>query len=597
LGGHSGEAFVLAAAQTRKTERQMPAKLLSHRIFRRAVSAVAVCALLAAPAFAGSPQALTRSDAALYQAAFTAVRNGDFKTAEKRLKGADDRSLVGYVELEKLMHPSAHTASYGELTAWLDKYGDLPGAERVYTLAQKRQPAGTDLSAPAVLTLIRDVAERGLALVGLPNPAARTAFYNGDVDTAFKLAAQSSERWIAGLSAFRLGRFADARTYFDAVAMDGSQDEWLRSGAAFWAARAAIADGTPELAPAYLNAAAQMPWTFYGMLAEAQLGLEPSARFDAPMPMQAIRPVAEAMTSMLIKVSTAPQPLLAAPEPFAANASFDEEGAERLVQSDPRARRAAALMQLGRMNEAAREIELGLAECNSAQAQQSWAALGKQLAIPAEAVRAPSMRGFDPADYPTPVLNPAGGFTLDPALVYAIVRQESRFNAGAVSRAGAVGLMQVMPATAVLTTGDRNSPRALRDPSSNLRIGQDYFVWLLQHGVGDDLLAAVAAYNGGPGSPLNTQARMGSNADSLMMIESLPAQETRNYVERVMANYWLYRRQFGAETASLKALAGGTKISAGLEHAVTPPMLAPPPAPLQAAADVTLASGPLEGHD
>src|SRR5207344_1040879 len=111
--------------------------------------------------------------------------------------------------------------------------------------------------------------ERGLALVGMPSPAARSAFYGGDAETAFKLAAQSSERWIAGLSAFRLGRFADARTYFDAVAMDGMQDEWLRAGGAYWAARSAIADGTPELAPAYLEAAAQKPWTFYGMLAEA----------------------------------------------------------------------------------------------------------------------------------------------------------------------------------------------------------------------------------------------------------------------------------------------------------------------------------------
>ncbi|MDB5453509.1 MAG: soluble lytic murein transglycosylase [Caulobacteraceae bacterium] len=348
-----------------------------------------------------------------------------------------------------------------------------------------------------------------------PAQLARAAFYSGDVEGAFQLATESSERWIAGLSAFRLGRFADARTYFDAVSIDGTEEEWLRAGAAFWAARSAIADGAPEVAATYLQAAAQRPWTFYGMLAEAQLGIEPQARFATP-PLSPMRPIAAAMTAMLIKVST------------------------------------------------------------------------REPAQPAEEQRqSPALGGFGPREFPTPVLQPTDGFTLDPALVYAIVRQESRFNPDAVSRAGAVGLMQIMPGTAALTTGDdsfkRNS-RPLRDPSTNLRIGQDYFVWLLQHGVGDDLMSAIAAYNAGPGTLLKTQAMLGGNADPLMVIECLPAQETRAYVEKVMANYWLYRRQFGAPTASLDALAAGaSKVSATLEHAVTAP--APPAAP-----EVTLAA-------
>jgi soluble lytic murein transglycosylase-like protein len=198
---------------------------------------------------------------------------------------------------------------------------------------------------------------------------------------------------------------------------------------------------------------------------------------------------------------------------------------------------------------------------------------------------------FNPADYPMPTLSPRDGFTLDPALVYAIVRQESRFNPDAVSRVGAVGLMQVMPSTAALVTGDGHSVRtkSLRDPGANLRIGQDYFTWLLQHGVGNDLLAAVAAYNGGPGTLLKTQAQLGED-DALMMIESLPAQETRNYVEKVMAGYWLYRRQFGAPTASLDALASGVAhISANLDQVVK----LPEPAATLASATTE----PLPGHD
>jgi soluble lytic murein transglycosylase-like protein len=410
-----------------------------------------------------------------------------------------------------------------------------------------------------------------VAIAGLPSPAARQAYYSGDVEAAFKLAAQSSERWVAGLAAFRLGKFADARSFFDAVAVDETEDEWLRAGAAFWAARSVIAEGSPEYAPAYLQAAAQKSWTFYGMLAEAELGLEPQARFDIG-PLSNLRPFADAMTTMLIKVATAPTPT-------AMKAAYVETAdCTDLVRTDPRARRAAALIQLGRMTEAAREVELGLAEAKSDQARREWASLAQEVSAPAERTRAAPAGSFDPTAFPIPALNPKDGFTIDPALVYAIVRQESRFNSDAHSRAGAIGLMQVMPDTAAMTTGDDNYRRiakSLRDPSTNLRVGQDYFAWLLNHGVGDDLLAAVAAYNGGPGSPLKTAAQIGSDTDSLMLIESLPAAETRNYVERVMANYWLYRRQFGADTKSLDAVAGAGKASAMLEQPVKLPSQQP----------------------
>jgi soluble lytic murein transglycosylase-like protein len=556
---------------------------LRARGFRATVSAAAALALLVQPAFAAPPRALSQADAAIYQAAFAAVRDGRFKTADKQLRKADDKSLIGYVQLEKLMH-RAHQATFGELSAWLSKYGDLPGAERVFALAQKRQPSkAAALPAPPALDLLQTVANDGVAVPGMPSPAAREAFYSGDVATAFKLAAQSSERWIAGLSAFRLGKFADARSFFDAVAVDETEDEWLRAGAAFWAARSVIAEGSPEYAPAYLQAAAQKPWTFYGMLAEAELGLEPQARFDAS-PISTIRPFADAMTSMLIKVASAPTPTTA-------RASYAQSlDCADLVRTDPRARRAAALIQIGHTAQASREIELGLAEARSDETKAQWAALAQEMAPQPDRSRPAAQGGFDPTDFPTPKLDPKDGFTLDPALVYAIVRQESRFNPDARSRAGAVGLMQVMPETAAMTTGDdnyRRIARSLKDPSTNLRVGQDYFGWLLTHGVGDDLLAAVAAYNGGPGSPLKTAAQLGSDTDSLMLIESLPAQETRAYVEKVMANYWLYRREFGAPTASLDALASGHKVSAMTEQAVQ----------LPSQADVTLASTSLAPAD
>ena len=153
------------------------------------------------------------------------------------------------------------------------------------------------------------------------------------------------------------------------------------------------------------------------------------------------------------------------------------------------------------------------------------------------------------------------GFTVDRALVYAIVRQESAFNPKAVSHAGAMGLMQLLPASAALATGDktfRTRPKKLFNPAINLRAGQDYLTYLMDRGVGSDILRTVAAYNAGPGAVLKTIGMVGDQ-DPLLLIESLPALETRNYVEKVMTAYWTYKRMFGEETRTLDALASGAR--------------------------------------
>ncbi len=169
---------------------------------------------------------------------------------------------------------------------------------------------------------------------------------------------------------------------------------------------------------------------------------------------------------------------------------------------------------------------------------------------------------FDIDDYPTPPLDPVGGFTVDKALVYAMTRQESRFDPFATSPAGAVGLMQLMPRTAAAAAGDDKlaaDPTPLYDPSFNLRVGQDYLDVLLTRLTGGDLLQAIAAYNGGYRAVQRTLQVVGDK-DPLMFIESLPAAETRGYVEKVMAGYWIYRRMFGEKVRALDALAAGATI-------------------------------------
>ncbi len=163
--------------------------------------------------------------------------------------------------------------------------------------------------------------------------------------------------------------------------------------------------------------------------------------------------------------------------------------------------------------------------------------------------------------YPLPDWEPEGGFVIDRALLFAFMRQESKFRSRAVSRVGASGLMQVMPATASYVTGDRSlrwRRSRLYDPAFNMAVGQRYITHLLDlEPVGRSLVLLAVAYNAGPGNLLRWRRQLKTGEDPLLFIEAIPVAETRDYVERVLANLWLYRLQMGQDTPSLDALAAG----------------------------------------
>ena len=482
-----------------------------------------------------TPKPLSPWDAQIYAAAFEAAQHGDFAAAAAQAERVTDKALIGHLEQRRLLSGRSG-AGFAELSAWLERHADLGGADRIFALAKKRQPEGAPEPRPPVFSASRNWSH--LEASGAPaqrsadrGQAARELFYKGDVKGAYDAAVAVNERWIAGLAAFRLKNYGEALGRFEAVARDPRQDEWQRAGAGYWAARAAIASGSPELAPEFLRIAAAHPTTFYGLIAERQLGLEPAAREVAPH---------DPIGAQLIRASYEGQMDL-----------------DSLVRDDVRARRAAALAQIGELGEASVELRGALAASRTEAERRQWIALATALRAPLATLQA----SLDTDDYPTPVLSPRGGFTLDPALVYAIVRQESRFNPAARSHAGATGLMQLMPATAAWMTGDdrlKTDTSSLSDPAANLRLGQDYFTHLLRQGAVDDcILRALAAYNGGPGTLLRTSKSLGDDTDALMLIESLPYAETRNYVERVMAGYWIYRQMFGSDSKTLDAVASG----------------------------------------
>lgn len=147
-------------------------------------------------------------------------------------------------------------------------------------------------------------------------------------------------------------------------------------------------------------------------------------------------------------------------------------------------------------------------------------------------------------------------YKIDPALVHAIVNQESRFNARAKSPKGAQGLMQILPGTARYVAGKKRIN--LYEPSTNLKIGQRYLQTLLDdESVQGDLTALLMAYNAGPGNLARWRSSMTAIDDPLLFIELIPLSETRAYVERVMAGYWLYRLRDRMPNPSMDALAAG----------------------------------------
>jgi soluble lytic murein transglycosylase-like protein len=512
---------------------------------------LACAALTASGAAAAGLQPLSPSDAQHYAAAFESADRGDFIDAQMQVADIQDKSLVGYLSFHQLMHPSAHKASFEELCGWLKAFRDLPLADRIFNLAAKRKPSDA-LDDPAPPELSSDEIARAPLPATDKGRAAREAFYSGDARRALELAPAAGERWVAGLAAYRLGAYDQAKGFFADLAADASADPWLRAGAGYWAARAASAVGDSATAWGYLRLAAQQPTTFYGMIADRQVRMQATAAAQNT----------GADTGRIVKASWSSGPVVL--RPAETTPAADPELA-RFADRNPRAHRAAALVQLGRVDEARQELKAGLTLARSDRDRASWTGLIAALGASPDRPSAPALRrgSAGPSEYPVPELSPNGGYTIDKALVYAISYQESRFNPAAISPVGAIGMMQLMPESAARAAGDdslKKDPAPLFDASYNLRVGQDYVTWLMQHGVGYDILRTVAAYNGGPGSVLKTLDKIGRDPDPLMLIECLPAQETRNYVERVMAAYWTYRRMWGQDTATLDALVQGARL-------------------------------------
>ncbi|MGZ9098307.1 MAG: transglycosylase SLT domain-containing protein [Brevundimonas sp.] len=508
------------------------------------------------------PTALSPADRLSYTTAFDALRRGDLDAARASARQANDRVLLGQVEFERLFHRD-YSATYEELAAWLEEYSDLPAADRAYSLAMRRRPDGApEPRQPSRMGGGRNwnsVAAAGGNTEADPMKAARVALNRDNLPDAVILGEQLGDWWTVGLAQYRLGEFGKAATAFERVLDNPTEDGWIRAGAAFWAARSAARSGQQDRVQPLLRRAGTWPASFYGQIALRQLGEEPVIENLGPTPYQ---------PGGLRRASYQPD------EPV--GVELDE--LDDFIRQEPRARRTVAYFEVGRRLDARDELRTGLREAVTDRGRRLWAALGRALGP--RVTGADDARRIDADRYPQPVIEPDGGFTIERSLVYAIARKETDFNARARSSVGAYGLMQVMPTTAAELSGDRgfvSEPERLFQPNVNARLGQAYVNRVLaMPAINGDLLRAAASYNAGPGPMVAAVRKLGQDADPLLLIETIDVPQARDYVEKVVAAYWIYQRMNGRPLHTLDAVASGaTAISLALDY------VPPPPLPLQ----------------
>lgn len=383
----------------------------------------------------------------------------------------------------------------------------------------------------------------------------RRAIDQRDFDLAYRLASRHGQfkggdyaeaEWLAGWLALRFNRrpktaFRHFVRLYDRVAAPVRQ-----ARAAYWAGRAAGAQGDNAGATAWYRRAASHHVTYYGQLAAGELDEETLIR----------QPAEPTKTERVAfgdnEVAKVARMLIAA---GAANHLDD------------------FLLALSEHAETAAEISM-IAELAIAGGRPSLLArVGRKAAFEGKI--------YAPAAFPVPrikgLLDP-GTEIVEPSLLLGLARQESMFSFGASSSAGARGLLQLLPSTARIVArklGEEfDVDRLIGDPDYNALLGGHYLGLMLERFDGEQALA-LAAYNAGPlrvnrwiekhGDP-----RKGNDHDVIDWIELIPFDETRNYVQRVLEGHKVYKRRLANAGVALVDYPGTNAL-----HPPPVPMLKP----------------------
>lgn len=552
---------------------------------------LALCLCITSVAKAAHTQVLTTSDEELYSDIFVLQSKGLWAQADKKIAKLEDKSLLGHVLADRYFSPFYRTKA-AEIEKWFKKYADYPQATRMYQLGQKKKAklpkdkpvaifgnkSGTcslifraepidsimylsfpylsgerQKTARKTMRQIVKYIKNGKTLNArqlIEGKEAKNLFNKRDHDAAkialaffyfldgmdnkvqeiITPAVQRSGdqlplgHWTQGLSAWRMGDAKKAAYHFDKVASHDKAYPLLQAAGAFWASRANLKLGNFAVVNAYLEKAAKHPRTFYGLLATRSLGRDLNMTWEKP-----VLPDDEVTESF-------------------SHPTWERVLALKQIEQDDLAKQELSALFL-RADDTTKALLSVVAEKNG---------LAQDLSLISGKLEED---GDDASRYPAPDWVPETGWQVDKSLVFAFVKQESCFNAYAKSRVGALGLMQIMPANArqlARTLRLKWDSRRMKEPEYNLALGQQYLRWLLKDAnIQNNLIFTAMAYNSGPGSLAKLKVRMKYNNDPLLFIESIPFRETRGFVERIMANYWIYRTLMNQPVHSMDDLIAG----------------------------------------
>jgi soluble lytic murein transglycosylase len=356
--------------------------------------------------------------------------------------------------------------------------------------------------------------------------AARRAVLRGDMSVGYRIASghQSTEgvtfadgEWLSGWIALRfLDDYQQSYNHFTGL-YTGVASPISKARGAYWAGRAAEEMGDLATAQNWYRAAASNLTTYYGQLAASRVGSRDVLQF-APMPQPSKAERLKFEGRELVRV------------------------VRLLAQLDEADRARPFIQRLTDQTEEPTELRL-IADLGHEIGHEDYAVM---------VAKAAHAKGVDLIDYLFPVRAIPKGDGPESALLLAVIRQESAFDVKAVSSAGALGLMQLMPSTAkhvakTLKTKYRQKD-LVKDGDYNIRLGRAYLKELLEF-FDQSYVLAVAAYNAGPDRVNQWIQLFGDprdyGVDVVDWVETIPLSETRNYVQRVMENLEVYRHRLG----------------------------------------------------
>lgn len=523
-------------------------------------------------------------DAAIYAQIFILQDKEKIESAKKLESKLTDKFLMNEVLYQRYISKTYHTHGT-ELQSWMNKYYDMPGAERMAKMAKIKKASVRKPQTPNIVTgkeyvesvqsetwtvktyndrttkninkfkkSIRSGASKAarkiledksfkskLSNADYGRLSGRLSFLyytNGEYELSKKwgkIAADAKSEyglWSMGLISFKDKKYTDAQKYFSQI-LDLTQiNNARKTEAAFWAGRSANINGDTDAAEKYWEIAATYPMSFYGALASTMLGNAPEYEF------------------------------------------FDQECSDEdiiTLRENKYGKKALALIQVGRKDRAEQYLKYLVTAKSSDKMLHAVNAVSSMYGLPSVSILVSGVmrdRGISEinddiiysAQYPLPNWEPMGGWSIDRALLLAITKQESGFKQTAKSGVGANGVMQLMPKTAKLVAR-KNSVKMseidMANPEHNMFLGQQYIVDLLQQPlVQNNIIKMLIAYNAGIGNLAKFEKSF-STTDPLLYIESFPAYETRSYIKRVMSNLWLYRARLNQPLTALQELADG----------------------------------------